>query len=763
MLDQARSTRRESQKQNQEDVLHFVLPILNDGLSLERVPELRVGCYMVLTVLASKADLEDGVITAFMEAITFDWIQTSHAGLICLSVLAQQRQNPTLPRTVFKAISALETMDDDLITLQRQYKVDKLTLGVVLGILSGLKEDWDASRLRPLRILVEAGLMNDASIAQAIGAVFSAAQILTPAINLDFDVQGSLTDLILRLAESKTVGAYVQNMLQTFEYKVGEIEARPQREIQTNTKSLQMVGDTDMDMENAEENQHGEVFESLTRRIPTRTAYEMSFLSHSDSYVFANLEHTFWAISASSTNIEKFSDLPVLRKSLAMSEPLFLSFFVRIWCGTGPATARAAAIRTISDYLKQRELSSDVQLLLPYLVFALGESSPKVRFAAKDLALVLLDLYANAIEEGKNNPNLPVLGQEQIYGQRNETKELSWLSMDDSHRFLLDLLVPGLEECLLDQNHVAQLLSNNLNGSKHSKSSITVHKELKTPLRLAIFTFLCSHVVSTPLHRVKFRLLQMLNHIPRVGGISRIKLLLPLLSAYASKSQDDLERMCHGDEIKVQGFLDQVLGIVTPTDREGIQELRNIIQTEDQSRSPSLRSAGLRRLQIIWPSLKADVQYSFAKVLLEKAVGTSGIESSESQVTEVMETLRALPLSTTILQSFVENLPAISSGLQEKPPASKRRRTSNGQTTESAVLNRREISFAIRQITLVLELVEDAKATRHPELLKGLFQVMSDLQHSEGYHNIKTGYLQVLTMDSMLVIVRRFEVRAPVL
>lgn len=761
MLDQARSARRESQNQNQEDVIHLVLPILSDGLFLERVPELTIGCYMILTVLASKADLQDEVLTALMEAVTTDWTQTSHAGLICLSVLAQQRQNPKLPKSVLKAVLALKTFNEDLMILQRQYKVEKLTLGVVLGILDGLRKARDASQLRLLRALIEAGLMSEISTVHAIKAVLSAAQTLGPDTNSNFDVQGSLVDLTLRLTDSQAVGAYVRKILQTAEFDVAEIKSKLQRVVRDGANPLHTTKDADIDMEDANEDPIEEDFDSLTRRIPTRTAYEISFLSHSDSYVFGSLENVFLAISVSPTNIERFTDLPVLRKSLAMSEPLFLSFFIRTWCGNGPATARAAAIRTVSEYLKQNKLLSDVQLILPYLVFGLGDPSPKVRFAATDLALTLLSTYTKAIEQGRKDAKLPILGQEQIYGQGNKSTELSWLSMYDCYRFLEDLLVPGLEECVLDQSHVIQLLSGNLASSRHVTGPNAVRKELKTSLRLAIFASLCSHVVSTPLHGVKLRLLQMLNHIPKVGSTSRTKLLLPLLSKCAHDSRDDLYRVCRNSGIEVTEFLDQVVGIVIPTDREGIQELRTIIQSKGQSQSPSIRLAALGRLRSVWSFMKPDLQTRFAEDLLDQAVEALGSESSETRRTEAMEALRALPLSTTILQSFVETLPTISSSLQEKPPVSKRQRTSYGQSAESIILSPEQISLAIRRITAVLELVEDAKATSHPQLLTGLFHVMSDLQQTSSYHNTKTDYLQVLALDSMLAIVGTLRVRAP--
>ena len=46
MFDQGRSARCEAQKQNQEDIVLLLLPILNDGLCVDNVPDLRVGCYM---------------------------------------------------------------------------------------------------------------------------------------------------------------------------------------------------------------------------------------------------------------------------------------------------------------------------------------------------------------------------------------------------------------------------------------------------------------------------------------------------------------------------------------------------------------------------------------------------------------------------------------------------------------------------------------------------------------------------------------------
>ena len=758
MLDLGRSARREARKQNQEDIVLFLLPILNDSLSVENMPDLRVGCYMILIILASKASLDDRVVSFMMEAITSEWSQTSHAGLICLGVLAEQKRTVGLPGKVFKAVIALDRLDDDLMTLNKHYKIDKLVLGVALGIISGLGNARDASGLRLLRTLMQANIMNDASTKAVVKLVISGVQTTAPNLNSRFDVHGSLADLVLRLCDSKDVGAIIHSTIEESNFDLGSLEKKLGRVPHSKESTPEQLIE-DVDTRDADEPMTKGDFETLTSQIPTRTAFEISFLSHSHSYVYGSLAHAFFSIYTSTINLERFSDLPVLRKSLGMTEPLFLSFFVRIWCGHGPAKARTAAIRTVVGYLGKETLVADMQMLLPYLLYALADTSPSVRRAAADLVLVLALAYGETADKELEDEAQPILGQQQIYGQGGETQAVTWLSKKETARIILDLMVPGLEECLLDESHVSQLLANNLNGPKHSKGPNTIQKELKKSLRLALLSNICSHVVNTPLYAVKSRLLQMLNQVHKVGSISRTKLLLPLLSNTMKQDQPEFERICDKEQLIVPQLLDRMASIVVPGDREGIQTLKSIIEPLDNQKFPSLRASALHRLQIIWTSMKIDLQFSLAKTLFDSAVGNVKAGANGSQEAEAMETLQTLPLSTAILQSFIESLPSISSTLQDKPPVSKRRRTSHGHSNVTSALNERNLASAIRQITFVLELVGDAKPERHPELLRGLFQIMCDLHHSQSHSITAIGYLQVLAIEGMLTIVKKVEVR----
>lgn len=757
MLDQAVSARQEAQRQNQEDVVFVLMPILNEGLSMTDVPDLRVGCYMILTILASKARLEDNALDLMMEAVTTDWMESSHAGLICLAVLSQRKRNNKLPRKVLRALLSIENIDDDLMILKKQYRVGKLTLGMVLGVISRLNKAQDASELRLVRALLEADLMESSSIAIAVGSILSSARSIALETNQSFDVQGCLVDLLLRLADSEIIGSQVQDVIRDSESDLDRLNPRLHRLIRASESTPGGVL-ADVEIEDANEPAATENFYALTSRIPTKTAYEISFLSHSDSYVFGSLAQAFYSGCGSSANLQDFSNLPVLRKSLAMTEPLYLSFFVRIWCGNGPASARVAAIRTTTDYFRTETLTTDVQILLPYILYGLADPSIKVRRAIADLVLTLSSARAHESDTERELLKREVLGHDQIYGQGPESKQVVWLSNKDGARFMEDILVPGLEECLLDDHHVSQLLSDNLNGVKHGKGSKNTLKELKTSLRLSIFSCLCSHVVSTPLYTVKFRLLQILNLVEKVGSISRTKLLLPFLSDLTCLNHSKYMDICQREQIDPSELLELAVSTAISADRDGIQTLKAVVEAPDLSNIQGLRAAALQRIRAIWPSMKADIQLSLAEGFLKLAVG-SVATANESQGADVMETLRVLPLSTHVLQFLLVGLPTVSPSIEEKAPATKRRRTSHGQPPQVVGLDNGDINLAIRKVTLVLELIEASRVERHPVLLKGLFQVVSDLQHSQIHSGTSTSYLQILALDSMLSIVIKAEVR----
>ena len=751
--EQFRSARLEAQKQNQEDVMLLILPTLNDAMSMSGVPELRIASYMVLIVLASKINLNDDVLAAMMEAVGLDLTGTSHAGLICLAILAERMRNIRIPKRTLKALLSLERLDDDLITLQNKYNVEKLTLGTILGITAKLRKHDSASGPPLLKALLDAKLMGDQCRDFALRSLLPTPMDMSRDKRPPLNGRGSFGDLVLNLLDSPTVGVEMRTIIRQSEGKVPQLDMFVPESVR-NTEMITQDPPKDVGMLNVEEKDGDEEFDEFAACILSRTAYGESFLSHSKPYDFGSLEQAFQRLSRSTNNLQKFSCFSILREPLAVNQTLFLSFFVRTWCGTSALNVRTAAVNAVEQIIKNDTFKSDIQFMLPYILYGLADPASSLRKATGDLVLSLASSYNRT---RSSDVGLRMVGHDKIYGSGEYSKSMSWLSFNDVGQFLTNVLTPGLEECLLDGCHISRLLVSNLSDSKHGRASRDIHERLKTSSRLCIFSCLSSHAVNTPLIRVKLRLVQMLNEIEMVGSAFRTRLLLPILCVISEMSGIDVEHICRTAQISPSELLDAAVSTVTPYDRDGMQVLKSIIEGRSGGTSHDLQRASLRRLRTIWSSLKPELQSTFAETLLGLSVSKSHNELPLLQQAEALQTLSTISLSTPILKSFLEKLPLLSSNLQSQPSASKRRRSSHDESSQIRATLLDHAECVVQRVAIVLELVRESKVERQATLLKGLFQVLADLQHAQVQKGTGVDYLQVSAMDSMLNIISQIE------
>ena len=758
MLDQARPS-AQAKIQHDEDVLLAIVPTLNEGLSLD-IPELKFGCYAILIVLASKGNLNDNILTAMMEAVTIGWTpDTNSEVLFCLVTLAQRKEDTALPPSVWELFMKLTDLDTILHTLSEQYDIGKLCLGIVGSVIDQVKTTSKVDHLILVRKLIEAGTMNIDSSTKAIEMLLLAAHSMTESDVHVTDLSENVADLVLRLANSDSVGELVQRILRDNELLTNQVEEGLQILLRRDVLPLPDPN-TDVVMEDLPDDSAMESFASVADRIPTRTAYEISFLSYSPSYVYSSLEHAFLLASVSPQRLEVFSDLPVLRKSLAMTEPLFVSFYIRIWCGQLPATARVTAINTVSGYVRSEQFLSDVQMLLPYVLYALSDPAETVRIAAADLVIALNTVYAQSSDQAKKASDRPILGKDQLYGQGKESKDVTWLSADQVRKFLEDVLLPCVEENVLDADQMSRHLSRTLSGGKQTHPKKEEPSRLKKSLREAILVNLCSHLINTPIFSVKLRLLQLLNGVGRVGSTSRTKALLPLLSECSTRSQKELQDICDRESINLQSFVNEVAQIVSPSESEGLGELKRLIETTRPPRSTLLESAIFLHLRSIWKRMKPDLQSEFATSLFELAVGNSHEASEEIRQGQALDTLRALPLSTEILSSLMEKLPALSTETLAESPTSNRRTKQKNKVPISKTSETHYPSGNLENVTLALELVQVSKVQAHPGLFNSLFALLTDLQHTRYQFASGLTYLQVLAVENLLAISEAFKVRS---
>lgn len=749
ILDQSRSGRPEAQRQNQENMVFRVIPVLNAGLSIQDNPDLHVGCYMILTVLVKKCALEDKVLAALLEATASGLSQTKSAGLICLAVTAEQQVEVLLPKRVLNALLKLETLDSDLRLLKLDlYNVEKLVLGIILGIVDEVSVAQEARYVKLVRVLIEADLLDESKLSIAITHIILATQTCYPGSKEVLNVQASLMDLLLSLSEKETVRSILKAS--------PELDMRIREAMNMDEHALEQehMGSV---LEPEDQSYTFVSFENAMSRIPVQTALDTSFLSHSDSLVFDSLARAFLSAFQSSANLKTLCDLLVLGKSLSMSKPLYFSFFVRIWCSHFPAAARAAAIAIVSEGLRGQGFITDPQFLIPYIIYGLADPSHSVRSASANLVITLSSYYNESKGKENKQPNQSVLGRGEVYGQGYQSGEVVWLSWKEATKTLKEILEPSLEECLLDANHILRYLPNLLNraGQQYSGTE-NAQKKTKTPVRQAIFAFLCSHVVSTPVFRVKFLLLKILNEVEKVGTVSRTKALLPLLSERTLGNTVEIEVLCNKHHISLPQFLDRLVGIVSPSDSDGVHILESILTKNTESGSLLLNAAH-QRIRGLWLSLNSNMQLALARSLLEVAVDDIDENADESWRNEYRLTLMSVSLSPSVLQSFLESL-SFTPDNSTEPSSLKRRRGARHAGTTILTQDPQSFRRSIRKSTFVMELIEACHAEKHPQLLRGLFQVMGKIQQLKDHSGMDMGYLEVLVMGNISPIVKRLEV-----
>ncbi|KAL8812840.1 MAG: hypothetical protein Q9200_000730 [Gallowayella weberi] len=742
MLDRSRLGRLELQKQNQEDVVMRLMPLLNEGLSMRNVPDLRVGCYMVLTVLCSKINLSEAVLTSTMDLVVFEWDAIAHAGLICLVILSQQREAVTLPEKTFRALIATEHLSDDLLFLKPHYRVEKLVLGLILGCVKRLGKAGSAERLHQIRILLETNLMQSSFVAAALTPMLLLSEGIDslPRPQDGFDARSAVGDLLLCLADSETVGPAIRSSLEKMDAdasSLGHELLRKHRLLNDGPDAREK----DEEMPDIERQVSLVRFDELVNRIPSQTAFEVSLLSHSDSEMLPNLCDAFLAAYHSPEHLDEFSRLPALRKSSAMAEPLYFTFFVRIWCGNYPALARASAIKMLSTYLTAEHLSADVQVLLPYIIYALADPISMVRRAATELTLALASSYSLVGDQNNGHPKLKILGERQIYGSGKESKALAWLTWPNVIELIQHWLVPGLEEFRLGPGQILRSLSDYLIARAGPEGPVINGSKPNTSLRLSVLAWLCSHVVSSPIYSFKARLLPILTRVPKVGQTSAVELLKPLLTTALKYGHEAFQKGCEKENIDPTEYITQVMEIATPKDKDSVQHLQQYISGPQAVTEGSLHLAAFRRLRQLWPLLKSRTQVSLGDFLLNLAVSNPSSEDVNFKQTEAVNTLRTIKLSSELLLSMLETCPRLAHDGTQK--AAKRRRTaSSSQTSE----------HDIKKIGVVLDIVESSATEANLALAGRLFEVLVDLQEYKEHSGLELHYLELLTMNSLLSI-----------
>jgi U3 small nucleolar RNA-associated protein 10 len=757
MLDKARSGRKGVQQQNEQDAILRILPTLNEGLAMKSVPDLRIGCYMLLSAMASKGGLDDKLLSAIMEAVVLGWsTETIYPGLVCLSVLAQHRGAKQLPGRLARELLKVQNLLGLLVELSKERRVDKLANGLCLALVHRVGKKGDATGLQTITQIIEKQLLSDAQTAVIFKALLLVAYQVDSGSSAQVGLRSDLASSLVALTQLPShIGSVIRDALKDTDVDIDELEMK----LHTTLRQDHMpeLPETDVEMMDIDpEKTIQPSLSTLLEPLAEKLANSSSLLSHSSTLVYTDLCRAFLVATTNAVDLKAFDEAPFLRRNTALEDSLYFSFYVRVWCGPAPVMARMSALQMATRCLTTWQGSkSDMQAAIPYALAALSDPAIRVRRAAAEFILAMDKFYPVNHDSKKEASNLRLWAFDDIYGVGNETQNTQWLATDVVPRLLRDLIIPDLEECVLDGRHIEAVFRESMNGSRSIDSPKASDKgRLSQTVRLSVMSFLASHAICTPLYLVKLRLLASLNQIRSIASTSRTKVLLPVLEQWALLDPSEALKRCKDENIELDEFNDQAVLTVSANDKDGLQFFTKIINGDMAANRVDLLKAVFKRLRIMWPTLRGEAQLHTAQMLLDSSQTSPGDANYlEPASEESAELLRTSALSTDILLSFITQLPTAAK-LVDSPPAIKRRRISHGEVAKKPIQDSKQLSAAIRKVTFVLQLIDSSNPGSHPELLRGLFNVLAELQHFKAQVASELAYLQGLVLGSLLAILQ---------
>ncbi|KAJ1335134.1 U3 small nucleolar RNA-associated protein 10 [Microdochium nivale] len=750
-LDRMRSGRRAIQADNDQSLLHELGPTISEALVMGKVPDLQIACYMVLAVFVAKGDLEDAAISALMEQLVAGWSTDSlRPGLVCLSILAQYRSAKQLSGRVTKALLKVQGLSDLLAEIGSEHEIGKLSNGLSLALIDRLSKKGDVRGLPIIESLLTKQILHENQAVVAFKSLLLAAHRVDDKVDGTGELRKALATTIVRLSQIDLEQGLFAKVIADTDVDIDALEIRLDTQIRPKAILPSATNGAAMD-EDAAITEPVEDFEAAVQRVGELSNPGGSCLKPSPSDVFLDLCSVYLSSLSQSESASVFDTLVPLKRGQAVEDSFYLTFFMRIWSGPYPTLARAGALDLVKSRLKEPDCQHvDFQAIIPHCISALNDPSKKVRRAAAELVIVLETISSSTSSQAT------AWGREQLYEAKDS---LEWMDLDAARKLLQIVLLPSLEECVLNAEQVSALIQSTLSSS--SRQSVDgVEKDKKAHLshgtRLAIFQFLSSHVVHSPIMAVKLRLLTPLNQIKSVSGTTRTQLLLPLLKWWSSLSESTTTQHCVDQKIDEKIADTAFVDVILPNDKEGLEFLLGAVQISGMESRQNLLRTMFLRLEKLWPSMKSEARYLVAQQMLNLA-NKGWAEDRVLVATEAANLLRNVELATDILLFFLESLQPAAKMATEPPPG-KRRRTSSSEAHRGVgTQTTPEITATLKHVTFVLQLVEGSAPEKHPELLNPLFNALSELQHYRVIVGSELGYLQNLVLRSLLAIVPAYK------
>ncbi|KPM42772.1 U3 small nucleolar RNA-associated protein 10 [Neonectria ditissima] len=760
ILDRTKSGRSAVQSENDQALLHRLGPIFAESLVMKKVPSIQIASYMAIAVFVAKGNLEDVAVTAFMDQTVYGWTNdTVRPGLVCLAILAQYRSAKQMSGKTTKALIKVSDIGKLLVEIGQERRVDKLANGLCLALIERLTKKGDSRGLATIMTILSSTILKDKQIAVIFKSLILTAHRLNNENDEDGALRRELGSALITLSQNTgNSGDIIQSVIENVKFDIEELEMK--LDLSFRSRTLQEATKNGDDAaEAADQSKAPQDIGILLDELSGRPEGLSPCLSPQPGEIFDEFSHIFFSIVSEKSQdtelLTKFEQSPKLQRQAAFKDCTYFAFFIRIWCGPYPAMARAAALDMAKRRLKSGDAGkTDLQSLLPYCIAALSDPSKRVRQSAADLIAVVTNLYIPPV----SSTGMDTWGHGVLYGR---AKEPATLTPDVVAKLLHLQILPTIEECVIDPEHISAVLRSSIEQGKYqSKPDPALDKKdhMSQPGRLSLLNFLTSHIVSTPVVLVKSRLLKCVNEIRGVATTTRTQFLLLGLQWWANLSNEEASKLCSSERLEKPDMDTRFVDVVVPNDTAGLEFFFQFLKDPEQREKSDLIRAIFARIRKMWSSMKADVKFMAAEQLLDISQEPTNSAGSASIVpAEAAGLLTHVRLTTDILSYFLDSIQTGTKMITEPPPNKRRRTSSSGGDRGLITQVTPELSQALRKVTYVLQLVENSEPVEHPELLDGLFTALSELQHFRTVVGSELGYLQNLILRSVLAMMPAYK------
>ena len=747
----AKSGRKEVQRQTQEDVLLKILPVLSDGFKSRGAPGLTTACYTLSMVLATKGDLADHLIDSLMDSVA-ETVSTENLkdALLCLYVICRHRSGWFVSQRTFNRIMRMDNVGMFLGQLAEQYEVDGFVLALYSASLRDLQKKAYAQKIAFADTLIRIQGLEPNTQIEALMSTIEKMREMTNDDPVSRAAKTGLLDTIRRLNESKEFKQAVGNAISRLGIESSQLEADLQMLVEI-PASEQRQGDIDIKIEPEFSPSQNDILDKLLSHVPQRTVDERSFLSHVSSHLFEPLKDAFLVLSRFKSGVQQFQKLPIWHGSSDATEPLFISFLIRIAFGPFPAATRRCAMELITQVFRSQEANIDGQALLPYATAMLADPDALVRKETANLLIALENVMPNDLVQGESCRQW---GAFDLYSPGSQSDKLIWLPSQDICKIINRVYIPMLEECILDPTHICRALESALKGSSSRIRVIGKPEtiDLKKPLRSGLFDLLMSHLTATQLYALKSRLLIVVKNIDKVGPTSRTKHLLPMLTHWSSLSPDEAQRLAQAAQVELPVLEATMAAVIPATDKDCVQNLLSLAIDQQSQTRPTFARSIFDHMIKIWPLLNSERQVTAAQILFDRIFRDSDHESVHSS-RYAKHVLISVSLPTEALVIILDKVYSLFARMREHSPVAKRRRASQTQMIALAGTNAENMKSNIATTTFTLELVDNSKPEDRPQLLGPLFQLLAILQLVKAQTRSELSYIISLNLGSLLEIV----------